>query len=381
MMKRVAGVVVLSAFVSLGSIVGNGPSVHGAQKAINMWAQRAASSALPRWVNISPPHVSTNPSKPPSNYGFQALALDPMHTRTVYVGTCYQGLWKTTDGGNTWFKVNTGVNGAKLDSGRLWSIAIDHFAPRTLYVANGYGSESGVWKSTDGGIDWQQMLPSTSSVAQQTNLDVSTIVTDPYKGGHVLVAFHGPWGNSAKPQNSGVLESVDGGKTWRVHEPQRGWGWGNYVSFLGNSSTWLMGTQGAGFWRTTNSGNTWTKVASTAVSDGAAAVYRAKNGVWYATAFGTILRSANDGVTWKSVGPYGGYYYAIIGDGTYLYAQQYTSGPVKYYYSRESDGVNWKPYNNQLFAMGSRALAYDPENHIVYSSNGNAGVWKLRTAS
>jgi hypothetical protein len=340
---------------------------------------RDVASHMPRWVKISPPSVSTNFNSPPSNFGFQALALDPLHPRTLYVGTCYQGLWKSTNSGHTWFKVSTGVNSSKLD-GRLWSIAVDRFATRTLYVANGYGGEAGVWKSTDGGVGWEEMLPATSTVGLQTSTDVSTIALDPYRGGHILVAFHGPWSSSTTTVDAGILESVDGGRTWIVHKPRRGWGWGSYISFFGNSSSWLIGTQRDGFWLTRDGGKKWSKVSSVAASDGGGAVYRARNGLWYASAFGTILRSANDGATWQPVGPYGGYYFAITGDGHLLYTQQANVGPVKYLYSLESDGQTWLAYDGQTFTGGSRSMAYDPIDHIVYSSNGNAGVWKLQTS-
>ena len=82
-----------------------------------------------------------------NNYGFQTLVMDPSDHRTLYVGTCYQGIWKTTDGGQTWAKADTGANGAQIDSGRNWTLAIDPFHPRTLYTTAGYGA-NGLWRST-----------------------------------------------------------------------------------------------------------------------------------------------------------------------------------------------------------------------------------------
>lgn len=283
----------------------------------------AAAAPLPRWVNISPPQVSLDANQPPSNFGFQNIAVDPIFTETVYVGTCYQGLWKSKNGGQTWFKVNTGVNGDQLNA-RLWSIALDRFSPQTIYVANGYGGSQGVWKSTDGGVDWQQMLAPTSPVAQQTGGDVSEIATDPYRSGHVLVAFHGPWGGGA----SGILESRDGGSTWIIHQPLSGWGGDNrWIAFLGNSATWLLGTQNAGFWRTADAGKTWTKVTDVVRQDGGGGIYRARNGVWYVAALQTLLRSTDDGRSWSRVGPQvNGGYYAVIGDGNLIYTHAANTG-------------------------------------------------------
>lgn len=350
---------------------------------LDLGAQRAAAATKPRWAKISPPLVSTDPNKPPMNYGFLALAIDPVHTKTLYVGTCYQGLWKTKDGGHTWFKVNIGANGAQLDTGRLWSIAIDRFHPQTLYVANGYGAEQGVWKSTDGGVDWQQMLPATSAVALQTSSDVLEIATDPYRGGHILVAFHSIWGTYPHPKTAGILESKDGGNTWLIHQPQRNWtGVGevsHYVSFLSSSSTWLFERVG-GFWRTADSGKTWVRVAP---NEGGGGIYRATNGVWYAGALQTVLRSTDDGRSWNAVGPGGTLYLAVVGDGKNLYIQPSQSFDVTpqthYYYSPESSGTKWAQYSDQTFSNGPMSMVYDPINRVVYSANWRAGVWKLRS--
>ena len=105
----------------------------------------AASSHTPKhpaskWIKISPPGVSTRATAfNNSNYGFQAIVVDPK-SEAVYVGTCYQGLWKSSDQGKTWVKVNTGKNGALLDTGRLWSLVIDPVNPKVLYTTAGYGA-------------------------------------------------------------------------------------------------------------------------------------------------------------------------------------------------------------------------------------------------
>jgi hypothetical protein len=341
-----------------------------------------AAPATP-WVNISPHQVSTSFNHPVSNYGFLAIAIDPSHPKTIYVGTCYQGLWKTTTGGKTWFKVNMGTNGKLLDTGRIWSIAIDPFHPQTLYVADGYGFEQGVWKSTDGGASWGQMLPTTSTVAQRTSIDVGDIAIDPYRPGHLLLAFHSGW--HAGKSIAGILESIDGGTSWIIHQPRPSWGDSHAVFFLNNSSTWLF-SDADGFWRTTNSGTTWTKVARSVGigGSGGGGIYRAKNGVWYVGSASNLLRSADNGMTWTAVGPGGTGYFAVIGDGHSLYTQPaypalHVSGPNYYIYSPETDGVAWSPYNQQTFADGPIGMAYDSINHIVYSVNSNAGVWMLQT--
>lgn len=156
-----------------------------------------------------------------------------------------------------------------------------------------------------------------------------------------------------------------------------------YLFFLDSASTWLLGTQEAGFWRTANGGKDWSQVSRVDRQDGGGGVYRANNGVWYAGALHTLLRSTDNGRSWHAVGePTRDGYYAVVGDGTYLYAQPANSGtnstgPSPYWYSLESDGVLWHAYGGQTFSDGPMSLVYDPTYHIVYSSNFKAGIWKL----
>lgn len=339
-----------------------------------------AATQTGQWINISPP-VSTDFTNPPNNYGFQTLVMDPSSPTTLYVGTCYQGLWKTTTGGTNWFKVNTGANGAQLDSGRLWTVAIDPFHPQTLYTTAGYGA-NGLWKSTDGGVDWQNLLPSSSSVVQQIGTsDVYHVEMDPYRPNHLLVSFHYYWNPGAA--SPGLLESFDGGQSWTVHQPPTDWGAGEYVFFLDNSQTWLVGSQSDGYWRTADSGATWRQVSTTQMSHGADQLFRAANGVLYVPAFGALLRSSDDGQTFTNIGlPENGYFEAVVGDGTTMYmgtaSTVNASNRVHFVVSSESDGTAWTLQNTQTFAQGPMSMVYDPINQVIYSSNWTGGVWKLQ---
>jgi hypothetical protein len=80
------------------------------------------------------------------------FAINPAHPRTAYATTygepdSINHLWKTTDGGETWFKT-------ALEKIGIWSLAIDAQHPETLYVGR-FGETRGIEKTTDGGATWQ----------------------------------------------------------------------------------------------------------------------------------------------------------------------------------------------------------------------------------
>jgi uncharacterized protein (TIGR03437 family) len=89
-----------------------------------------------------------------------AIAIDPRDNNTVYIGAAEGGVWKTTDGGVNWTPLTD--QQASLASG---AIAIDPNNPDTVYVGTGeenfagdsyYGA--GILKSTDAGATWTQTL-------------------------------------------------------------------------------------------------------------------------------------------------------------------------------------------------------------------------------
>ena len=137
--------------------------------------RQCSGATVGKWEDISPPGVNHDPSK---TYGFEAFAIDSLDTATLYAGTDHLGLYKTTDCGSSWQHVNTGRNGAALDSGAQWTMAIDRRDPRgVVYTISGY-SAMGVFKTTNGGVDWDQIRPPTSPRSSST-ADSCTVRMDP----------------------------------------------------------------------------------------------------------------------------------------------------------------------------------------------------------
>src|SRR4029079_8799825 len=91
---------------------------------------------------------------PPGSTFSSNVLVDPIHSGTIFAGTEHAGLFKSTNCGADWVKVNTGENGAMLDEGTLWSITLDPSNPDTIYAGTLYASDSELFKSTNGGVDW-----------------------------------------------------------------------------------------------------------------------------------------------------------------------------------------------------------------------------------
>ncbi len=122
------------------------------------------------------------------------------------------GIYKSTDGGKTW--VNIGLRNAR----QIGGLAVDAKNPERLFVAalgHPYGpnEERGVYRTTDGGKSWQRVLYKDENTgAIQVTIDPNNpniVYAD------MWAQRLGPWENSTwQGKNSGLFKSTDGGDTW-----------------------------------------------------------------------------------------------------------------------------------------------------------------------
>jgi hypothetical protein len=131
---------------------------------------------------------------------------DPM---TYYMGTTGGGLWKTEDGGMLWKNISDGyfktssvgaVAVSESDSNIVY-VGMGEHAPRAVMTSYG----DGVYKSTDAGKTWK-------SIGLKSTQHISRIVIHPKNPDIVFVAAQGAlYGPN---EERGIFKSVDGGLNW-----------------------------------------------------------------------------------------------------------------------------------------------------------------------
>ena len=133
-----------------------------------------------------------------------------------------RGLYRTRDGGATWQQVlgvdaNTGATDVMMTPDGRTLIAAMYQRRRRAFAFAGSGPGSGLWRSTDGGDDWQRVtdgLPAGD--LGRIGLDVSR--SNPHIMYAVIEARTGGRGagagEPAAAVGGGVFRSTDGGASW-----------------------------------------------------------------------------------------------------------------------------------------------------------------------
>lgn len=209
------------------------------------------------------------------SYSIGCLAMDPNNHNIVWAGTGENnhqralgygdGVYKTLDGGKSW--KNMGLK----DSRQIGKIVIDPRNSDVVYVAAegsvwGPGGERGLYKTTDGGENWDKVLEISE------NTGVNNIVFDPrnpdvlyatseQRRRHVFTKIGGG-------PESHVYKSTDAGKSWRKIEKgltgaDKG-GMGIAVSPVNPDVLYLIveaAEDKGGFYRSTDCGESWNKMS------------------------------------------------------------------------------------------------------------------------
>lgn len=175
------------------------------------------------------------------------------------------GVWMSADSGATWkqiafFDVKNHVTRVRIhptNPNIVWIGVLGH--------AFGDNAQRGVFKTTDGGQSWRKVL------YRDEGTGISDLIVDPNDPNVLYAAFwrafRTPWSLSSGGAGGGVFKSTDGGETWNeltsnTGLPKPPWGKvGLAVSGAKSSRVWaLIEADEGGMYRSDDGGATWTKL-------------------------------------------------------------------------------------------------------------------------
>ena len=156
----------------------------------------------------------------------------------------------------TWTQLGPGNIG-----GRTRALVVDRLTPSVMYAG---GVAGGMWKTTDGGGSW---APKGDLLS---NLAVCSMAMDPNNSSVLYAGTGEGFGNGDAVRGAGIYKSTNAGETWtQLNSTDRSKFYyvNDIVVSSTNSQRVYAGTR-TGVWRSTNGGGNWTKVLSPGLTSG-----------------------------------------------------------------------------------------------------------------
>ncbi len=254
-----------------------------------------------------------------------AVVREPQrNTQILYAGTNGGGVYKSLDSGVTWTNISrsTSIAGQNRIDPYVNDIAVDSYNQNIVYAATGYLGRGNIYRSLDGGLNWNSSDPAEWGGIFQTTSAVTTLVCDddPNADGTTaptiwagtagnglysfvwtkdtatgaelspkyweksqftyvndIVKVSGTHGNTAvlyAGTSVGVFKSVNGGQKWENWDgyPFVGYHITKLALHPKNSDVLYAGTKDGGIW-VMNGPKTWTSVRSDGLGKGVFATY------------------------------------------------------------------------------------------------------------
>jgi len=168
-----------------------------------------------------------------------AIAFHPTRAGVVYAGVFGAGIFRSTNGGQNWTPLSTGLSATGIDA-----LVIDPSNPDALFAAGG----EAVFRSSDGGQNW---------VRTATKFRVRALA----------LCSERPGSNTWYAGGTGMFKTTDGGHTWTAVDS------GLPIPILIRSlavdpahcDNVYAGTEGSGMYKTVDGGQTWRLVGGAGI--------------------------------------------------------------------------------------------------------------------
>jgi len=345
------------------------------------------------WLNVSDGYFKTG--------SVGAISVAPSNANVIYAGmgeTCIRGnmsagdgMYRTVDGGKTWKHIGLG------ESHFIGEIVVHPKNEDVAWVAvlghtfgNEGNSERGVFKTTDGGNNWERVL------YQNEHTGAVDIEIDP-NNPRILYAtlweaYRNPWEMSSGGDGSGLYKSTDGGENWENISQHPGLPKGMSgkigvaISPLNSDRIWtIIENENGGLFRSDDGGDTWSRTT---------ADRNLRQRAWYYThvVAGTnhedevyvlnvgFFKSTDGGSSFDRIGtPHGDHHDLWISphDGNRMVVANDGGGQVSY-----NGGESWSSYYKYATAQFYQVITDNQFPYRIYGAqqdNSTVGIYS-RTA-
>ena len=170
----------------------------------------SVSPVSPFWEQVNGPWPNQ------CNSSFGAIAVDPTNSNTIYIGGSNSpdgcGIYKSTDGGQTWIQKNNGIIKLGFRENHLPAISTIAISPsnrNVIYIGTyndrGFGTTGYLYRSNDGGENWNDIRGERNFFGiPQIQTGILSLAIDPTDPNSAFVGV----------ENDGVYKTDNGGSNW-----------------------------------------------------------------------------------------------------------------------------------------------------------------------
>lgn len=349
-------------------VLARGKVVHAASNGGVFRSVNAGASFAPGHKGIRASDILSFALVPPGGGGARTAGAG-----TLYAGVDGYGLFKSTNGGGAWTKLEDFPG-----STRPRSVAAPRSDARRVYFSTYNNLYSRVSRSLDGGKTFEQVLPSAGCM----NFRLSIAPSDPDR---VLVAGH--LGPGLSPGVAGLYLSSNGGIDWYdaqlLSEDGTFADQAVYAPSRPNTIYAAVRTAAGSpaVYKSLNGGLTWTKAgaptsANSVVSNiSGLAVHPTKpNTLYAATSFPGIFKSVNGGASWTRLmnAPPGGSCIALNPSDP----EDVFVGTDRGIFHSADDGATWTDISDGLTLKSIAWLEVDGQARLLYAAVRGGGIWR-----
>lgn len=151
------------------------------------------------------------------------IRVHPSNANTLLVTDAFSGVFRSTNAGVDWTPANEGITtrtGASGDAIPVFCLSFDPSSARTLWI--GTQNTRGVFKSTDGGVQW---VPKVNGIVESTGISFRGVAVDPNAPQTIYAAAEiSSWvwageerrGREFDMTQGVVYKSTDDGENWEA---------------------------------------------------------------------------------------------------------------------------------------------------------------------
>ena len=276
-------------------------------------------------------------------YGWAINCLAISENDHIYAGSYFGGVYKSTDNGETWETINGGLLGGQVID------ALTSIGNNIIITAARNGK---IYRSADSGATWDTVL---DQFASSRTLDV----------GPDGIVYFGSWGYS--------YYSTDSGITWQTIDGLGGIGVKDFA-FIGNNTILAAVGWGAGIYRSTDNGQTWSPSNNglpTFTSVNEINIY-SENHIFLATRENGIFLSTDYGLNWVSIN-------SGLSRSEILSVNSVVNGPIYSgtdggFFISTDVGETWSESNNGLFNSILNTIILSPDQNTMYAGTSGGAL-------